>query len=136
MMMTRFRQAGQSMVEYTVVLVFGVLALTTGPSGDVIQQLMNVIKGNYMGYSYALSMSEPPDFDSAADYELALEAQGLDQDEIDRLAVDTPDALKVLQYFNRDPSSVLSDLKDKMSDPTSLLPQNVGDVTEGAGSFF
>ncbi len=124
------------MVEYTVVLVFGVLALTTGPSGDVIEELLDVIKENYKGYSYALSLSEAPDYDSAAEYVLVLQAQGLEQDEIDRLAVDTPDALKVLQFFNRDPSSVLSDLKQKLSDPTSLLPQNVGDVMEGAGSFF
>jgi len=130
------RQAGQSMVEYTVVLVFGVLALTTGPSGDVIQELLEVIKENYRGYSYALSLSEAPDFDSAADYALVLEAEGLEQDEIDRLAVDTPDALKVLQFFNRDPSSVLSDLKSKLSDPTSVLPTSVGDVMEGAGSFL
>ena len=52
------------------------------------------------------------------------------------VAVDTPDALKVLQFFNRDPSSVLSDLKSKLSDPTSLLPTSVGDVMEGAGSFL
>ncbi|OGT79172.1 MAG: hypothetical protein A3H91_09695 [Gammaproteobacteria bacterium RIFCSPLOWO2_02_FULL_61_13] len=135
-MSTLFRQAGQSMVEYTVVLVFGVLALTTGPSGDVIQELLDVIKENYKGYSYALSLSEAPDFDSAADYALALEAEGLDQDQIDRLAVDTPDALKVLQFFNRDPSAVLSDLKTKLADPTSVLPSNVGDVMEGAGGIF
>ena len=130
------RHAGQSMVEYTVVLVFGVLALTTGPSGDVIKQLLDVIKENYQGYSYALSLSEAPDYDSAAEYVLALQAEGLDQDQIDKLAVDTPDALKVLQFFNRDPSSVISDLKDKLSDPTSLLPTSVGDVMEGAGSFL
>ncbi len=124
------------MVEYTVVLVFGVLALTTGPSGDVIQELLDVIKENYKGYSYALSLSEAPDFDSAADYALALQAAGLEQDEIDRLAVDTPDALKVLQFFNRDPSAVLSDLKTKLADPTSALPSNVGDVMEGAGGIF
>ena len=130
------RQTGQSMVEYTVVLVFGVLALTTGPSGDVIKELLDVIKENYRGYSYALSLSEAPDFDSAADYALVLQAEGLSQDEIDRLAVDTPDALKVLQFFNRDPSSILSDLKTTLSDPTSLLPTSVGDVMEGAGGFL
>lgn len=119
-----------------MVLVFGVLALTTGPSGDVIQELLDVIKENYKGYSYALSLSEAPDFDSAADYALALQAAGLEQDEIDRLAVDTPDALKVLQFFNRDPSAVLSDLKTKLADPTSALPSNVGDVMEGAGGIF
>lgn len=123
------------MVEYTVVLVFGVLALTTGPSGDAIQDLLDAIKENYRGYSYAMSLSEAPEFDSADDYVAYLQAQGLEQDEIDRLAVDTPDALKVLQFFNRDPMTQLEDIK-KLADPTGLLPQDVGDVLEGAGSFF
>lgn len=123
------------MVEYTVVLAFGVMALTTGPSGDVIQDLLDVLKENYKGYSYAMSLSEPPDYDSAAELVAVLQAQGLEQEEIDRLAVDTPDALKVLQFFNRDPMTQLEDLK-KIADPTSVLPQNVGDVLDGAGSFF
>ncbi len=123
------------MVEYTVVLVFGVLSLTTGPGGDAVLELLNVIKQNYQGYSYGLSMSEPPDFDSAEDLVQALEAQGLEDEEIERLAIDTPDALKVLQFFNRDPMDVLDDVKD-IADPTNALPQNVGDVLDGAGSFF
>jgi hypothetical protein len=129
------RQLGQSMVEYTVVLVFGVLALTTGPSGDVIQELLGAIKENYRGYSFAMSMSEPPDYDSAAQYAVTLQAQGLDQDEIDRLATDTPDVLKALQFFNRDPMAQLEDVRN-LADPTSVLPDSVGDVLEGAGSFF
>lgn len=123
------------MVEYTVVLVFGVLALTTGPSGDAIQDLMDVIKENYRGYSYGMSLSEAPDFDSAAEYALVLQSEGLDDEEIERLAVDTPDALKLLQFFNRDPMTQLEDIKN-LADPSSVLPQNVGDVLEGAGSFF
>ncbi len=123
------------MVEYTVVLVFGVLALTTGPSGDAIQDLMDVIKENYRGYSYGMSLSEAPDFDSAAEYALVLQSEGLDDEEIERLAVDTPDALKLLQFFNRDPMTQLEDIKN-LADPSSVLPQDVGDVLEGAGSFF
>lgn len=134
-MMRSRRQSGQSMVEYTVVLVFGVLALTTGPSGDAIQDLMDVIKENYRGYSYGMSLSEAPDFDSAAEYALVLQSEGLDDEEIERLAVDTPDALKLLQFFNRDPMTQLEDIKN-LADPSSVLPQNVGDVLEGAGSFF
>lgn len=131
----RRSQIGQSMVEYTVVLVFGVLALTTGPSGDAIQDLLDVIKENYRGYSYGMSLSEAPDYDSAAQYELVLQGEGLDDDEIERLAVDTPDALKLLQFFNRDPMTQLEDIK-KLADPTSVLPDSVGDVLDGAGSFF
>lgn len=123
------------MVEYTVVLVFGVLALTTGPSGDVIRQLLDVIKENYKGYSYAMSLSEAPDYDSAAELVLVLQAEGLDQEDIDRLAVDTPDALKLFQFFNRDPMDQLEDIKE-IANPASVLPDSVGDVLEGAGSFF
>lgn len=123
------------MVEYTVVLVFGVLALTTGPSGNAIQDLLDAIKENYRGYSYAMSLSEAPEFDSADDYAAYLQAQGLEQEEIDALAVDTPDALKVLQFFNRDPMTQLEDIK-QLADPTGLLPTDVGDVLDGAGSFF
>ncbi len=72
-------QFGQSMPEYTVVLVFGVLVLTTGPGGDVMQQLLGVIKENYEGYSYAVSLSEPPDYDDVTD-KLAAEAEGLVDD--------------------------------------------------------
>jgi hypothetical protein len=61
-------QAGQAMVEYTIVLVFGVMVLTTGPGGDVIKALLDAYKKNYNGYTYGLSVSEIPDHDSLYDY--------------------------------------------------------------------
>jgi hypothetical protein len=61
-------QAGQGMVEYIVVLVFGVMLLTTGPGGDVLLDLLAVLNDNHQGYSYATSLSTLPDYDNAGDY--------------------------------------------------------------------
>ena len=58
------RQKGQSMIEYTVVSVFGILVLTTGPGGDVVLDLTNAVRNNYDGYSYAVSLSDYPDKES------------------------------------------------------------------------
>lgn len=112
-------QYGQSMVEYTVVLVFGVMVLTTGPGGDVILELLDVLKNKYQGYSYAMSLSTPPVHDSLGEYLV-------DQDIIDPI----------------DPN----DLVDKINDYTSLpnltdfamdqLPDSPADILDGAISFF
>ena len=85
------RIAGQAMVEYTVILAFGVLVLL-GPGGDVIAELEEVLRQNYRGYSYAMSLSTMPDFDTGQDLrdyidDLALDPE-LDDATIDQLAVD------------------------------------------------
>lgn len=56
------RQTGQGMVEYTVVTALGVLVLL-GPGTDVIQYTLRSIQDNYQGYSYAMSLSQWPEFD-------------------------------------------------------------------------
>jgi Flp pilus assembly pilin Flp len=56
----RRSQYGQAMVEYTIVLAFGVMVLV-GPGVDVIADLTDVIKWKYESYSYAMSLSEIPD---------------------------------------------------------------------------
>ena len=50
------------MVEYTVVTALGVLVLL-GPGTDVIQYTLRSIQDNYAGYSYAMSLSQWPEFD-------------------------------------------------------------------------
>ncbi len=130
------RQWGQSMTEYTVVLVFGVLALTTGPSGDVMQELVQVIKQNYSGYSYAISLSEPPDYDNAEAYAIALDGHGLDDPEIDRLAVETPELLSGLKTYNKDPNTQLKKVTDIKDTLLEEIPTSPGDILDGAGSFF
>ena len=43
------QQFGQSMTEYIIVLAFGVMVITTGPGGDVMLRLLDVMKSNYEG---------------------------------------------------------------------------------------
>lgn len=87
----RSRQRGQAMVEYTVILAFGLMMLL-GPGGDVLRDLADVMKNNYRGYTYALSMSPLPEFDTGPELReyidaLALEPE-LDEETLARLTVD------------------------------------------------
>jgi len=50
------------MVEYTIVTSLGILVLL-GPGTDVIQYTLRSIQDNYQGYSYAMSLSQWPEFD-------------------------------------------------------------------------
>jgi len=68
-------QRGQSMIEYTVVAVFGILTITTGPMKDTITDVRDAIRSNYAGYTYAISFSDLPDSDSVGAYETLLESQ-------------------------------------------------------------
>jgi len=120
---TACRQAGQSMVEYTVVLVFGVMVLTTGPGGDVILQLTDVIKNKYQGYSYSVSLSYPPVYDSLGEYLL---------NETD--AINPNDIVSELQQFTSFPT--LPDFDDVMSQAGVSFPNSPADVLDGVGSFF
>lgn len=55
------RQSGQSMVEFTVVVVFFCLALTSDPALNVMDRLMDVLKQRNEHYSYTVSLSDYPD---------------------------------------------------------------------------
>lgn len=90
-MKTFKQQLGQSMIEYTLVLAFGVLTLTTGPMQDVIANLTQRIQDHYTGYSYAISLSDIPDADIINLNQLYTD-QGLPDDMVNYLD-DTPDAL-------------------------------------------
>ncbi len=84
-------QRGQGMVEYTIILVFGVLMLM-GPGGDVLSDLLAVFKNKYRGYSYSMSLTPMPDFGTGSEFrtyitDLNLDPQ-LDDETIDRLTVD------------------------------------------------
>ena len=67
------RQRGQGMVEYTIVTSLGILVLL-GPGADVVNWTMQTIKNNYQGYSYAMSLSQWPEFDIRAAQPLQLQA--------------------------------------------------------------
>ena len=78
---TRRQQLGQSMVEYTVVIVFGILVLSGSPkTSDVVASLMDTINRNYKGYSFALSISDYPDYETASEYWGKLGGQGVNED--------------------------------------------------------
>jgi Flp pilus assembly pilin Flp len=82
---------GQAMVEYTVILAFGLMVLL-GPGGDVLRDLADVMKNNYRGYTYALSMSPLPDFDTGPQLREYIEGLNLDpeldEQSLERLTVD------------------------------------------------
>jgi len=61
-------QLGQSMIEYTVVIVFGILTLTSDPMKGAVNDLLISIHNNYDGYSYAIAFSDIPDSDTHQDY--------------------------------------------------------------------
>ena len=85
------RVGGQSMVEYSVILAFGVLVLM-GPGGDVMLDLREAMKNKYRGYSYAMSLSTMPDFGTGPRLEQYIEDLNLDPEvvaeTIERLTVD------------------------------------------------
>ena len=110
------RQLGQGMVEFIVVLVFGVMVMTIGPGGDVLLDLLGVMNDKYQGYSYATSLSTLPDHDNLAAY--ILEENGLSPsflvDEIRNYTT-----FPSLESFSKD-----------------LLPDGPEDILDGAISFF
>lgn len=54
-------QRGQSMVEFTVVVVFFCLAVTSDPALNAIQDLMGTLQERHEHYSYTVSLSDYPD---------------------------------------------------------------------------
>ena len=109
-------QTGQSMVEYTVVLSFGVLVLISGE--DIFITVRDVLRDNYEGYSYSISLSEQPVFDNLAEYLI-------DEDIIDPI----------------NPNELVDKIQDYLTFPTlegfpSDMPTSAADVLDGATSFF
>lgn len=106
------------MVEYVVVLVFGVMVLTIGPGGDVLLDLLAVMNDNHQGYSYAASLSTLPDHDNIGDY--LLEGSGLDPSSIETQL-----------------SSLLGGVTGTLGLPDiSDMPLGPGAILDGALSFW
>ena len=93
---SRRKQFGQSMVEYTVVIAFGILTLNTDLVQDEVDRLMATIHQNYEGYSFAISISDYPDDITASDYWSRLDGQTVNDDMKDVLTD------KTKQFSNRD----------------------------------
>lgn len=92
-------QRGQSIVEYTVVSVFGILVLTTGPGGNVVVDLTNAVRNNFNGYAYAVSLSDYPDKEDPISLISLYNSQGMPIDQVKYL-VDYPEDLvnEILNY--------------------------------------
>lgn len=95
------RQSGQAMVEYVIVVAFGVLLIVgvgaeDGPLSAVVGDAVDAVKSNYEGYSFAVSMSDYPDVDSSIEYREMLEAQGVPEERIDYLVDDPTDLVNDL----------------------------------------
>jgi hypothetical protein len=111
-------QKGQSIVEYTVVSVFGVLCLTTGPMRDIIVDLTKTIRNNYDGYSYAVSLSDYPDKENF----IELVEMYNDQD--------MPSEQR--EYLTDNPGQLVEDLKEYA---LSALPPEIQDGIDIASDF-
>jgi hypothetical protein len=127
--------AGQGMVEYTVVLAFGVLLLM-GPGGDVLKDLAMVLQNKYRGYSYAMSLSPLPEFDTGPELATYIEGLNLDpplddatlarltvdpvQEQVDQALQPVSDAY---QHFDD-----ISGLLDGLGDIDEILAQMLRDA--------
>ena len=93
------RQLGQAMIEYTVVSVFGILVLTTGPGRGVIEDLENAVRNNYDGFSYAVSLSDYPDKEDYFKLRTMYEEQGMPSDQLEYLTDNPNDLILMLGSF-------------------------------------
>jgi predicted ATPase len=99
MRVTGAYQQGQSMVEYTVVVIFFCLTLTSEPMLNMIGTLADTLKQRQEHYTYVVSLSDYPDANAIELFRdmlrEQLEEQGLDPDEINELLgekADSPEA--------------------------------------------
>jgi len=131
------RQKGQAMIEYTVVSVFGILVLTTGPGRGVIGDLEDAIRNNYDGFSYAVSLSDFPDKNDIDDLTDMYEAQGLPDDRVAYLADDPVDLVSDLVGFDVGNIPDVSEGVDLVDDiKNGLDPADFCDICSGAGFSF
>ena len=93
------RQKGQAMIEYTVVSVFGILVLTTGPGRGVIEELENAVRNNYDGFSYAVSLSDYPDKENYIELISMYNDQGMPSERREYLTDNPNDLIRGLGSF-------------------------------------
>ena len=120
------------MIEYCVVVTFGVLTLTTGPMKDVIFEIIATVKNNFQGYSYAISLSDQPDKDNSADLQTWLESRGVPSDRAAYLAQNPFDLMQLLEQYNIPDLPDLQAGLDELEENTGLSPS---DFLEGISPF-
>jgi len=120
------------MIEYCVVVAFGVLVLSTGEVEDLVfETIPNTIRNNFEGYSYAISLSDTPDHDNSADLEAMLILQGVPDDQAAYLAQNPFD---LMQYLGDIPTSV-PDFAAGVEEITDALGLSPSDFLEGLSPF-
>lgn len=131
---TRRTQSGQAMTEYVIVTSFA-LIFFFGPGLDVLEELANVFRRNYEGYSYSMSMSPLPDYETGPAMRTALEDADIDAGTINQLAVDPAEAYaadKIAEF-----TDLKSQLDDVLSDFTDVSIDDIWDeVKDSAFSIF
>lgn len=120
----RLKQAGQSMAEYTVVLAFGMLVLLKGT--DILEEVLSALKSNYNGYSYAVSLSDVPDYDSLYEY-------GMSTPEAQQAQADLEDLMDTFSTITGAGFPTVDDFGSIVGDQ---LPDSPADILAGALSFF
>lgn len=125
-----FRQKGQAMIEYTVVSVFGILVLTTGPGRNVILDLTNAIRDNYDGYSYAVSLSDYPDKESYLDLISMYNDQGMPSERREYLTDNPNDMVRELAGYALTSIPGVTQGLD-MADSIGLDPMDFCDICSG-----
>ena len=131
---TKQSQYGQAMTEYTVILAFGLMVLL-GPGIDVLKEMANVLRRNYEGYSYAISLSPLPDYGSGVEMRDAMVSDEIDQATIDQLGVDPleDEMLEKLAAY----TDFKEQLSDTVEDYTDIDIGDIWDAAEDAAvSFF
>lgn len=113
-----WHQAGQSIVEYTVVSVFGILVLMTGPGGNVIIELTNAVRSNYDAYSYAVSLSDYPDKENYIELISMYNDQGMPSEQ--------------REYLTDNPNQLIENLKDLAF---ASLPPEIQEAVNFASNF-
>ena len=131
---TQQSQRGQAMTEYTVILAFGLMVLL-GPGIDVLKEMANVMRRNYEGYSYAISLSPLPDYGTGVDMRTAMVSEEIDQATIEQLGVD-PLEDEMLEQL-----AAYTDFKEQLSDTVEEYTDiDIGDIWDAAEdaavSFF
>lgn len=119
-----FRQRGQSVVEYTVVLAFGFLVLIAGD--DILQQMLETLHDNYEGYSYAVSLSDVPDYDSLYEY-------GMSTPEAQAAEARLEDLMDTFEQITATGFPDLDSFDDIVGD---VVPDSPADILDGVGAFF
>ena len=129
------RQSGQSMVEYIIVLAFGVMVLL-GPGAGGVVAVLDQLKLNYRGYSFSMSISAAPDFDDSEDYYDALVNQyGVDEERAEELSVSTLDLASDITGYDLSPIDQLGEI-GSFSDVGDLVEDQIQEELDNALSFF